>query len=130
MKSSSLLLLLCRKKSSNTFVLFMAVLHVVSLSFLSRWINQNFHNLDKACAQFADLMLVFQHQHWMDFVMNTKISSNYIDFCLHSAQWTMSRMHSPVLIVAVEKVLEIWRTKRMKGNISKCLKSMKNGEKV
>jgi hypothetical protein len=58
-----------------------------------------FQNLVKACAQFAGLMLVFLHQHWMDFVMGTKISSNYIDFCLHSAQLTMSRMHSPVLIV-------------------------------
>ena len=36
-----------------------------------------FLNLDKACAQFADLMLVFINQHWMDFVMYTKISSNY-----------------------------------------------------
>ena len=36
-----------------------------------------FLNLDKACAQFADLMLVFMNQHWMDFVMYTKISSNY-----------------------------------------------------
>ncbi len=44
-----------------------------------------FQNLAKACAQFAGLMLVFLHQHWMDFVMGTKISSNYIDFCLHSA---------------------------------------------
>jgi hypothetical protein len=58
-----------------------------------------FLNLDKACAQFADLMLVFLNQHWMGFVMGTKISSNYIDFCLHLAQWTMSRMHSPVVIV-------------------------------
>jgi len=58
-----------------------------------------FLNLDKACTQFADLMLVFLHQHWMDFVMGTMISSINIDFCLHSAQWTMSRMYSPVLIV-------------------------------
>ena len=58
-----------------------------------------FRNLDKACAQFAGFMLVFLHQHWMDFVMVTRISSNYLDFCLHSAQWTMSKMHSPVLIV-------------------------------
>ena len=37
-----------------------------------------FRNLDKACAQFAGLlMLVFLHQHWMDFVMGTKISSKY-----------------------------------------------------
>ena len=36
-----------------------------------------FLNLDKACAQFADLMLVLINQHWMDFVMYTKISSNY-----------------------------------------------------
>ncbi len=41
-----------------------------------------FQNLDKACAQFTDLMLVFLHQHWMNFVMGTKISSNYIDLCL------------------------------------------------
>ncbi len=41
-----------------------------------------FQNLDKACALFADLMLVFLSQHWMDFVMGTKISSNYIDFLL------------------------------------------------
>ncbi len=63
-----------------------------------------FQNLDKACAQFADLMLVFLSQHWMDFVMGTKISSNYINLCLHSAQWTMSRMHSPVLIVLIHFV--------------------------
>ncbi len=43
-----------------------------------------FLNLDKACAQFADLMLVFINQHLMDFVMDTKISSNHIDFCLFS----------------------------------------------
>ena len=43
-----------------------------------------FLNLDKACAQFADLMLVFINQHWMDFVMDTKFSSNHIDFCLFS----------------------------------------------
>ncbi len=49
-------------------------------------------------------MLVFLSQHWMDFVMGTKISSNYKDFCLHSAQWTMSRMHSPVLIVFIHFV--------------------------
>jgi hypothetical protein len=36
-----------------------------------------FLKLDKACAQFADLMLVLINQHWMDFVMDTKISSNY-----------------------------------------------------
>jgi len=36
-----------------------------------------FQNLAKACAQDAGLMLVFLHQHWMDFVMGTKISSNY-----------------------------------------------------
>ncbi len=37
-----------------------------------------FQNFDKACAQFVDLMMVFLSQHWMDFVMGTKISSNYI----------------------------------------------------
>ncbi len=60
-----------------------------------------FQNLDKACAMFADLLLVSLSQHWMDFVMGNKISSNYIDLCLHSAQWTMSRMHSPVVIMFI-----------------------------
>ncbi len=36
--------------------------------------------------------------------MGIKISSNYIDFCLHSAQWIMSRKHSPVLIVWIHIV--------------------------
>ena len=57
-----------------------------------------FQKLDKACAQFTDLMLVFLSQHWMDFVMGTMISSNYIDLCLHSAhgpcQACVNRVHT------------------------------------
>jgi hypothetical protein len=50
------------------------------------------------------LMLVFLSKQWMDFVIGTKISSNYIDFCLHSAQWTMSRIHSPVSTMCIHFV--------------------------
>ncbi len=59
---------------------------------------EQYHRLDEAIktSQFVRNSCV---RYWMDFVMGTKISSNYIDFCLHLAQWTMSRMHSPVLIV-------------------------------
>ncbi len=63
-----------------------------------------FQNLDNSYAQFIGLMLVFLSQLWMDFVMGTKVSSIYIDFCLNSAPWTMLRMHSPVLIVFIHFV--------------------------
>ena len=66
--------------------------------------QQVIQNLDKACAQLANLMLVVLSQHYIDFVKGTKIFSNYVDLCLHSAQWTMSSMHSPVLIMFIHFV--------------------------
>ncbi len=46
-------------------------------------------------------MLVFLNQHWMDFVMDLKISSNYIDFCIVStvdhvknAQYCVNRVNA------------------------------------
>ncbi len=63
-----------------------------------------FQKFVKAYAQFVCLMLVFLSQLWMDFVMVTKISFIYIDFCLNPALYTNLRVQSPVLIVFIQFV--------------------------